>query len=545
MLNKIKKILVFTLLLSVAFAETYPASEYQRIMVVYTNDIHGGIPRTEATFMNPQFPPKIGSAPAIARIVKRVRKEAEEEGYGVLVIDEGDFFSGTPVGARNAGQTVIEFMNIVGYDVLTVGNHDFDQSHTELRKRAEQANFALLGANVVNSESGEVLDFLKPYIIKEIHGIKVGILGIATAVTPSMSFPEHVENMTFLPEITTANKWIPIMKQEGADVIILSTHSWTPYERDKAAAELHEKILRGEWPDKDKIGATGMEIAVSAPGIDAMFTGHVHKGFAEPYEDPINHTLVFQNYANGTNLGLVNFYIHKETKTLAGYDFEVDGTSYVTLLEDEFWIDEEMDSIIEHDRAIAEEGFDKVLTVLPAPLRRANEGQSILGNLLCDAVAWGSNADVAFSNYGGLRSDLEAGPLTYESLFRFLPFGNSIVVFQMTGAELHALIEDRVMGNSRGMLVSSGIEVVVDKRKANGERVTIKKLAGKDFDPKAIYKIALSDYLAEGNSGYDRLTTIGIEHRMNTSYVMREALRDYLIEFGPKTQIDKRWTIIK
>ncbi len=544
MLNTIKKIVVFTLLIGALFAEKYPASEYQRIMVMFTNDVHGGIPRTEATFMNPQFPPKIGSAPAIARIVKTIRAQAEAEGFGTLLIDEGDFFSGTPVGSKTAGAAVVEFMNAIGYDLLTAGNHDFDKSHTELRKRAKEANFPFLGANIVNSETGEIADFLKPYIIKDIYGIKVGILGIGTSVTPAMSFPEHLEGITFLPEITTAKKWIPIMKEEGADVIILSTHSWTPYNRDEEAAKLHEELLRGEWPDENKMGAPAMEIAVSVPGIDVMFTGHVHKGFTEPYEDPINHTLIFQNYGNGTNLGMVNFYIHKKTKTLAGYDFEVDGSSFVTLLEDEFWIDEDVDAMIEARKAVAEEGFDQVLTVLPSPLRRANEGQSILGNLLCDAVAWAGDADVAFSNYGGLRSDLEAGPLTYEALFRFLPFGNRIVVFQMTGAELDELIEDRVKGNSRGML-ASGIEVVIDKRNPDRERATIKKIQGKEFDPKAIYKIAVSDYLAEGNSGYDRLTTIPVEKRINTGRMMREALRDYILEFGPTTQIDQRWTIIK
>ena len=360
-----------------------------------------------------------------------------------------------------------------------------------------------------------------------------------------MSFPEHVKGITFLPEIATVKKWIPIIKEEGADIIILSTHSWTPYNREEAAAELQEEIQKGIWPDENKIGAPGMEIAVSAPGIDIMFTGHVHKGFQEPYEDPINHTLIFQNYGNGTNLGHVNFYIHKKTKTLAGYDFAVDGSSYVTLLEDEFWIDEEIDKMIEARKAVAEEGFDEVIAVLPKPLRRANEGQSVLGNLLCDAVAWASRADVAFSNYGGLRSDLESGPLTYENLFRFLPFGNRITVFQMSGAELDALIEDRVMGNSRGML-ASGIEVIVDKRKAERDRATIKAMqAVKAFDPNATYKVAVSDYLAEGNSGYDRLTTIGEEHRINTGIMMREALRDYIVEFGADAKIDKRWTLIK
>ena len=543
MLNTLKKIVAFTLLLGAVFAAKFPADEYQRITVLFTNDVHGGIPRTEATFMNPQFPPKIGSAPAIAHYVKLLRAQAEAEGFGVLLIDEGDFFSGTPVGSKTAGAAVIEFMNSVDYDMLTVGNHEFDKGLVELKQRAEEANFPFLGANIVN-ESGDIASFLKPYIIKEIFGIKIGILGIATATTPSMSFPEHVKGLTFLPEIATAKKWIPIMKEEGAEIIILSTHTWTPYERDKEAALLQEAIQRGEWPDENKIGAPGMEIAVSVPGIDMMFTGHVHKGFPLPYEDPINHTLIFQNYGNGTNIGQVNFYIHKKTKTLAGYDFTVDQSAIITLLEDEFWIDTEIDSMIEARKAVAEVGFDKVIAILPAPLRRANESQSILGNLLCDAVVWSSNADVAFSNYGGLRSDLEAGPLTYESLFRFLPFGNHITVFQMSGAELDALIEDRVMGNSRGMLVS-GLEVIVDKRKAESKRAEILTVQGKDFDKKAMYKIAVSDYLAEGNSGYDRLTTIGEEHRNNTGLMMREALRDYIVEFGPNAKIDTRWKLIK
>ncbi len=543
MLNIFKKTVVLTLLLGVVFAADFPADEYQRITVLFTNDVHGGITRTEATYMNPQFPPKIGSGPAIAKIVDDLREQGEAEGFGVLLLDEGDFFSGTPVGSKTAGLAVIEFMNAVEYDILTVGNHDFDKSYTELEKRAEEANFPFLGANIVD-EDGNVAHFLKPYIIKEVYGIKVGILGIGTSVTPSMSFPEHLKGLTFLPEITTAKKWIPIMQEEGAEIIILSTHSWTPYERDKEAALLHEAIQRGEWPDENKLGAPGMEIAVSVPGIDIMFTGHVHKGFPLPYEDPINHTLIFQNYGNGSNLGWVNLYIHKKTKTLAGYDFEVDQTAYVTLLEDEFWIDTDVNEMIEARKAVAEEGFDKVIAVLPKPLRRANEGQSILGNLLCDAVAWASNADVAFSNYGGLRSDLEAGPLTYDKLFRFLPFGNRITVFKMSGAELDALIEDRVVGNSRGMLVS-GIEVIVDKRKSERDRANILSVNGNAFDPKALYKIAVSDYLAEGNSGYDRLTEIGVDRRINTGFMMREALRDYIVEFGPGSKIDNRWTLIK
>ena len=263
----IKKILSLLLLSALLFAEsTFRLTNIRRSPYLYTNDVHGGIPRTEATFMNPQFPPKIGAGPAIAHYVKQVREQAEAEGSGVLLIDEGDFFSGTPIGSKTAGKAVVEFMNAIGYDLLTVGNHDFDKSYTELVKRAAEANFPFLGANIVD-DNGDIVHFLKPYTIKEIFGIKVGILGISTAVTPAMSFPEHVKGLNFLPEIATAKKWIPILKEEGADIIILSTHSWTPYNRDEAAAELQTEIQKGIWPDENKIGAPGMEIAVSVPGL--------------------------------------------------------------------------------------------------------------------------------------------------------------------------------------------------------------------------------------------------------------------------------------
>ncbi|MCK4813480.1 MAG: 5'-nucleotidase C-terminal domain-containing protein, partial [Candidatus Marinimicrobia bacterium] len=109
---------------------------------------------------------------------------------------------------------------------------------------------------------------------------------------------------------------------------------------------------------------------------------------------------------------------------------------------------------------------------------------------------------------------------------------------------LHALIEDRVSGNSRGML-ASGLEVVIDKRKADRERVNILTIQGETFDPEKTYKIAVSDYLAEGNSGYGRLTTLGEKYRNNTGIMMREALRDYIVEFGTIASIDSRWKIIK
>lgn len=526
-------------------AQRYPAETYEKITIIFTNDIHGGIDRTEARFMNPEFPPLIGGGAAVVHYLKEVRKEAEKENTSVLFLDAGDFFSGRPIGTRTKGEAVIDFMNMAGYTALTVGNHDFDLGLDVLKARAAQANFPFLAANIIEDSTGNIPDYLEPYIMVDVHGIKIAILGLATSITPDLSFPEHVAGLTFLPEIETAQKWIPRLKEMGANLIIVETHSWTPYDRDEAYEQLL-KDMKNQVIKPNKKGPNSLEIAAMVPGIDIMFSGHVHRGFYEPYVDPVNHTLIFQNYANGTNVGHVNIYVHKETKELVAYDFAVDNNALITILEDEFWLDAKADSMISAAKAKAEEGFHDVLAVLPRPLRRSSEGQSILGNMVCDAMTTITGADVAFTNFGGIRADLNAGPLTPADLFNVLPFGNLITIFQVPGSFIKDLIEDHVSGDSRGMLVS-GITVTVDRKKPNGERVTIHSIQGEPFDPNKIYKLAVSDYLAAGNSGYGRLTKIPEANRINTGIMIRQALQDYIIDYDGinKTSIDNRWQEIK
>ena len=539
-------IIIMIILLHLSlFGGKWPSSDYQKVMVLFTNDVHGGIDRQEARFMNPEFPPLIGGGAAIAHYVKAVREQAEKEGSGVIILDAGDFFSGRPIGTRTEGAAVIDFMNLAGYNAMVVGNHDFDLGLDVIKARSAQAQFPLLGANVIEDSTGQVAEFLEPYTMLDINGINIAILGIATTITPDLSFPDHVAGLTFLPEIQTSREWVPKLKDLGADLVILETHAWTPYDRDAAYRQLLSD-LRENKIKPDKHGASALEIAAMVPGIDVIFSGHVHRGFNTPYTDPVNHTLLFQNYANGTGLGHVNLYIHRKTKELAGYDFVVDNSAIFTLVEDEFWLDEKADAMISAAKAKAEEGFHEVIATLPMPLRRASEGQSLLGNMICDAMTVVGGADIAFTNFGGVRADLNAGPLTPADLFSVLPFGNIITIFNVSGDFIKELMEDRVMGNSRGMLVS-GMEVTVDRRKPNRERITIHTIQGNPFDPNKIYKMAVSDYLAEGNSGYGRLTELSEDHRINTGIMLRQALQEYITDYNGirRTSIDKRWVEIK
>jgi len=516
--------------------------EYFKLVVIFTNDIHGGIGKSKATFINPDFPPIIGGGEVASRYIFKVREEATRNGYGFLLLDAGDIYQGTPVGTLTKGKAVVEYMNYVKYDAVCVGNHDFDDGWENLKKLAEYAKFPFLGANIYRKSTDKLAEFVKPYIMKEFDRIKIAIVSVTTSLIPEISYPEHIKDLEFKNEVEVLRKLVPEVKKKGADIVILSTHSYLPYNLEEAYKNMLKKIETGY--DFTKHPVSAMEIAHAVPDIDIIFSGHVHKGFYEPWEDPDNHTLIFQNYANGTNLGHVIFYIHKKTKTLAGYNFVDDRGAIFTLFEDEFYPDtilaKKLDSLIK----VSERGLDEVIGIAIGNFTRSREGESSMGNLVVDAMREAVRADVAFSNYGGIRADLQSGPITPRDIFRVMPFENRIVVVNVTGNFIKELIEDKVSGSGRGMLIS-GCRVVIDKTKPDREKVVELKIGGQTFIPSKIYKLAVTDYLLEGNSGFVRLTTIPSSQINYTGIMVRQAIINYISKHSPlKPTIDWRWKIV-
>ncbi|MFH1865905.1 MAG: metallophosphoesterase, partial [Candidatus Eisenbacteria bacterium] len=256
-----------------------------RLSVVFTNDIHGGIDRSGATFMNREFPPPLGGAASAATYIGALRERAEREGGYVLVIDQGDIFQGTPVGNLNSGEAVIEYFNKIGVDVWTVGNHDFDEGFENLWHLIEYSRMPVLSANLVWAESQEPVEYVEPYIIKDYGGIKVAVIGLTTTDTPAMAFPAHVEPVAFLDEFETARKYVREVREKGADIVFVSGHMGLPYDPEAGYAEMIDEEEEREAEnvreplEERKWGPSAMEISHYVPGIDAFFGGHIHKGF--------------------------------------------------------------------------------------------------------------------------------------------------------------------------------------------------------------------------------------------------------------------------
>ncbi len=517
------------------------------LTVIFTNDMHGGIDPTGATFMNREFPPPLGGGASAVTYIGQVRERALEEGNHVLVIDQGDIFQGTPVGNFEQGRNMIEYFNYIALDLWTVGNHDLDEGSENLFRLIEMSEMPVLTANIVGEESGMPLEGTVPYVIKDYDGVKVAVIGLTTTDTPKMAFPDHVAGFAFLPEIETAEKYVKEVREKGADLIFVSGHVGLPYDPEAgykemiAEEEALERESEREPTEQRKWGPSAMEISHGVPGIDVFFGGHIHKGFDEPWEEPSTHTLIFQTYGRGSGVGHVDLVIDRETKTLVGYELPSYRGDLITLFEDEWWPDEQTAEMIQGMVAEAEKGMDQIVGYTNVDLTRGGEGETRMGNLVCDAMREEVSADFAFTNLGGIRDEIPAGAISPRQVFRVLPFGNSLMVFEIDGRLLKEVLEYRVSADHHGVYMSGG-KVVYNKTRPDYDRLTHFTIGGEQWQPDRIYRVVTSDFLATGNAGLYMLPTVPEDQKMRTSTTCMDAVVRYVERHTPiEDNIDGRW----
>ena len=512
--------------------------------IMFTNDIHGGIDRSQATFMNPDFPPQLGGGASAATLIKHVRT-LEGPQRASLLLDAGDFFQGRPVGTVTKGEAVIEYMNAIGYDAMTIGNHEYDISEEELTQTLDMANFPILSCNIIDKRTGDLPWYVLPYRIINRLGLRIGIIGFTTTDTEKMSFPENIKNVDFVDEKIAVSKYVDIVRnQERADIVIVLGHAGLPY--DVQETYLTRYDTQGNPLQEERYAAWGwdaQEIAREVPGIDLFIGGHIHKGWPEPWIDPYSHTMVVQGYAYGSNLGWITITVDPETKSVSGYELPAlrEGMM-LTLFEDQFIPDPEISATIEAQVAVAEEGMDEIIGTAGVYLSRTNvDAQSLMGNTITDAMRHEVNADFAFLNLGGVRADIKSGPVTYRDIFQVMPFDNMLVSFRCTGEFLRRIIETRVEGGRHGLVVS-GSNVVYSKKRPNFDRVTSLKIAGEPWDKNKIYTCATTDFLMQGNAGLTLLIQVPQEDIIHHQINLRDAIVNYFRKNSPiRTRIDDRW----
>ncbi len=492
---------LLTATLALVLAAAAPACKHAHgrarritLSVVGTSDLHG----------------HLDGLPMFGGFVNNLRRLRARDGGAVLLVDAGDLFQGTLESNLGEGEPVVRAYAALGYAAAAIGNHDFDYGPVgpatvpsapgddrrgALRARAAEAPFPFLDANLVETATGQrpAWDNVVPGVVRDIDGVKVGILGVTTIDTARATLPATFVGLAATPLVPAIVAEAAELRRQGAQVVIALAH---------AGGDCHH------FKDPDDLTGCGKHdeifaVARKLPAgtVDLIVAGHTHKGIAHR----VNGIPIVEAYANGRAFSRVDLNVDRETGRVTGSDIypphEMPPADSVELIAYEGEVvspDRTTAAAIAPALAAARPQRARPLGVeLPGPLLRSTKSESPLGDLVVDLMrAAHPEADVAVLNASNVRIDLPAGPLTYGRLYEALPFDNAFATLSVTGAELSALIAANLVRDD-GILLVSGLQAVASC--ADGRlNVSLARTGGGPIAPEAHLTMLTSNFLATG-----------------------------------------------
>ncbi|WP_240794317.1 5'-nucleotidase C-terminal domain-containing protein [Bacillus sp. BHET2] len=478
------------------------------LSIMHTNDTHA----------------HVEGYPRLFTAVNKVRAEKEN----ALLLDAGDVFSGTLYFRQYKGLADLSFMNELGFDAMTLGNHEFDKDSKTLANFIKEMNFPMVSSNVSVSGDADLEPIVKneigtpgeggniyPAMIKEVDGEKVGIFGLTTPDTAFISNPG--ENVEFENPASKAASTIGMLKNEGVNKIIALSH--LGYAQD-------------------------LELAEAVDGIDVIVGGHSHTVLEEPVviekEEP---TVIVQAGEYLNLLGLLDV------------SFNADGviTKHSGEVLDLKAYEEDADALakVEEFKAPLEELKSEVVgnseVALNGERADARRKETNLGNLIADGMVARANESVetyiGLQNGGGIRASIDPGEITLGEVLTTMPFGNQLVTLDLTGQEIVDALEhsvSRVEGQDAPgeFLQVSGIKYKYDVNKPAGERVwfvEVKTSNGfEKIDSDKMYSVATNAFTANGGDGYTMFKNAKEEGRQTELFVADfEVFTSYLEKHNP------------
>ncbi|WP_064093451.1 bifunctional metallophosphatase/5'-nucleotidase [Rossellomorea aquimaris] len=427
-----------------------------------------------------------GGAEYLSAYLKKYRKNNEHS----LLVHSGDMVgASSPVSALMQDEPTVEFMNKVGFDVGTVGNHEFDEGVDEMKRllyggkhdktgNFKGASFPYTAANVVDKETKDPL--LPPYVIKKVEDIPIGFIGIVTTETSDIVLPSGIKNIEFINEVEAINKAVEELKRQGVKSIVVLAH---------VSASSHKD---GSKPAK--------EVVEFAPEIndevDVIFGGHNHT-FANTVVDG---KLIVESYSYGTAFSDVDLLIDPKTMDIVDKKAKI-----VRTIHDGIEHDREIKEMVNHYKNEKQELLSKVIGYTNDPItkKRTESGERTIGNTVADSHRKAMGTDLAFMNPGGIRSDLDPGKITWGELYTMLPFGFHLEKLSLTGAQIRDVLEEQWKGKFKTVLQTSGLHYSWNKNAPVGERiVSMTDSFGNPILLEKTYTVAVTEYLAQGGDGF-------------------------------------------
>ncbi|MEN8121174.1 MAG: bifunctional UDP-sugar hydrolase/5'-nucleotidase [Bacteroidota bacterium] len=434
-----------------------------KITIIYTNDEHGWMEPTN----------EFDGAAGLSGLWKS--REGYDGSDSYLILSGGDMWTGPAISTWFRGESMVEVMNLMGYDAAAIGNHEFDFTADTLNKRLQQMNFPLLSANITEKSSGNIPAFAKPYIIRESSGVKVGIIGLSSLSTPFTTFPAYVEDYEFTSYSDAIDKYAPLVKNEGADIIIVIGH-----------------ICQNE-----------MEALVPTAkkhNIPLIGGGHCHQNVLKT----INDVLLIQSGAEMKAYVKVELQFNPETNEAKINSSEIVPNQNSTP-------DNEIETIVEHWQAKTQEALSEEIGYCSEIIY---ESSISMGNMVTDS--WFHtfpDADVSITNSGGIRQNINQGSIKLLTIVGLLPFENSIYELNLTGSELIDCIDNYLIGGMTtigGYTLSDGTPIYSD----------------------STYSVLTTDYLYSADPDFSKYD----QEPNNTSVNYRQPLIDWIKSLNTTSQ---------
>lgn len=461
-----KKILIAFLIF---ISSVYSQDNIKEITILHWNDFHAkdlplrGSKKDTATGQSVTY--YYGGTSDMLGYVNKFRNN------NTLVLNAGDDFQGTPISNITRGKSQIELLNLYNLDAFAVGNHEFDYGMYALDSALKLAQFNVLSANIYDKLKGTT--FGKPYIIKEINGVKVGIIGISPQELFGLTLPKNVADITMLNLDSVITTNIGVLKADKCNLIVLLTHEGT--DNDKLLAEKYYK------------------------DVDVIVGGHSHTPLFKPVID--SGVVIVQAGSYSRWLGKLDLKVDVDKDTLAGYY----GKLIETVLDSSIY-DKAAEEKVENMVASVSGELMKVIGELKGDWTASYSKESTIGQFQTDAFRAKTGTDIAFINGGGLRKGMTKGSITVSDIWEINPFGNEVHTFSVKGKLLKEMITNNTKirlrnlseGETGEIVAVSGLVYSYDSRKmaSDSDNVVLSiEVNGKSVDDNKVYTISTNNYI--------------------------------------------------
>lgn len=492
--------------------EAVAAGGERHLVVLHTNDIHGQVLPRPAIWLKDVNPiPDSGGLPRLAAKLQEVASEARASGAAVVICDGGDWFQGTPEGQIERGRGFLRALSQAGHDGMVVGNHEFDHGIDVLLGHLKEVPMPALLANV-RMPDGSALPGTRDYIVVERGGMRIGLVGLLTTSTPSITHKATRDLLWTDPAVALTR--VRAELGEDVDLVIPITHIGIQDDRELARAH---------------------------PDLPVIVGGHSHTFLRKGVRE--GNTLIGQSGSKASVIGRMDVWFdaegkvtRSEAKHLDLYDEPAEGTQVAAL-------EEACASLVE----AASLRMNQVVGVFGGPLETSRRElvNATGGNLITDLMRERSGADVAIHNRGGTRTTLPAGVVTRRDLFMLLPFDNHIETLEMSGADVIELFRLSIEEERRSGVEFSGVhlEVRLVEGKPQLVRVLLGGPDGEAVDPSAKLKLATNSYLAGGGDGWALLQEQGTRE---VDFTLLRDMIELALARGPVTPSKvQRYSVIR